>query len=180
MDYTFSYDGASDEIILTSIGGDFGEGAYAIAVSDAGVTSAIRDLASTGNTMGSAAFHVTIDTNGPRVTAGAPAPGSYLDTAPAEVAFDFDEEIDWSTISTADILLTGPNGVTMIDGFDTPTGTRLVVHVSETTAGRYTMTVGPNLTDLAGNAMNQNSVSPNGDASADAFSVDWVVNPQKT
>jgi hypothetical protein len=91
----------------------------------------------------------------------------------------FDEAIDPSSFTPADVALYGPMGgliavtVSAVGGsgntqFD-------LAFTNQTLRGVYRLTVGPNVTDLAGNAMNQNGDALQGDAYSGTVSLESTV-----
>ena len=107
----------------------------------------------------SAAFEGSflIDRTGPRVATQTPA---LQASAPFELlTFTFDEEINASSFTVADIAsFVGPGGVNLRSQVTSVTGNgrTFTVHFSPQSAqGTYTMVIGPNITDLVGNLMDQ-------------------------
>jgi subtilisin family serine protease len=121
------------------------------------------------------------DTRGARVVSGAFS-GSAADTYNA-VRLTFDEAINASTFTVADVAaFTGPNGVTI-----TPTGVAPVsgsngtqfdiTFATQSAVGTYTITVGPDIRDLAGNLMNQDGDGINGEATQDRSTTSAEIAP---
>ena len=99
---------------------------------------------------------------------------------PPFVDFTFSEEVDRNTFGLGDVVVTGPGGASVavlaVDRLDTSNLHYRVRLAAQTLpAGAYTMTIGPDIRDFAGNAMNQNANTTNGEA-GDAFSVNFNVN----
>ena len=113
------------------------------------------------------------DVTGPKVTNQSPAVvasgGGPLNT----IRVTFDEAIAPASFTPEDVTLYGPMGslipatVSAVGGsgntqFD-------LAFTNQTVRGGYRLTVGPNVTDVAGNPMNQNGNGSNGEAD-DAYS----------
>ncbi len=117
------------------------------------------------------------DVAGAKVTAGAFTQTSGQATG---ATLTFSEAIDPATFTTADVSLTGPTGSLSITAVQAVAGsgnTKFTVSFAAlTTDGTYTLKVGPNVNDTAGNPMDQNGNGVNGEAS-DTWSADWVVSP---
>jgi subtilisin family serine protease len=115
---------------------------------------------------------VPLDTAGPKVTTSqfsGPSAGSFN-----SIRVTFDEAVNASSFTTADVVaLSGPGGtivpsaVTLVSGssnrsFD-------ISFPTQSAAGTYTLTIGPDIFDIAGNRMNQNGNSVNGETPGDRF-----------
>ena len=116
----------------------------------------------------SASLPVVIDTLGPRVTSSSlsrPATGN------STLAVTFDSVLDAASAGNGDVVITGPNGVVSGATFDGST----VSFPRQTAVGTYTIVIGPDVRDVAGNLMDQNSNGINGqgqDAYATSFQVE--------
>jgi serine protease len=105
------------------------------------------------------------DTAGPRVIA-ADASGS---TSASSVRLTFSEAIDPGSFDALDVTsFVGPAGSIVVTGV-TPvagsTGTQFdLVFANQSVAGTYSFVIGPDIRDVAGNAMNQNGDGANGEA----------------
>jgi hypothetical protein len=84
----------------------------------------------------------------------------------------FDEAIDPASFTPEDVTLYGPTGslipVTVLSVSGTGDTQFDLAFANQTVRGVYRLTVGPNVTDLAGNPMNQNGNGVNGEP-ADAY-----------
>ena len=110
----------------------------------------------------------TLDRRGPRVitTAGALVAGQ-----PATLDVAFDEAVDEATVAPADFSLVNPAGKALA-----PTS---IVRISDTVSrvffpaqgkrGSYRCTAGPEISDLAGNRLDQNANGIVGEAVADTY-----------
>jgi len=86
----------------------------------------------------------------------------------------FNESIQISSFTTADITLTDPSGtpiaVTNITAVPNTNNTEFTFTITtRTTAGIYTLKVGANILDLSGNQMNQDNNSINGQITQDQY-----------
>lgn len=88
----------------------------------------------------------------------------------------FNESIQPSTFTTADINLTDPSGtviaissITAVPNTNNTEFTFSIIGSARTTAGIYTLKVGPNILDLAGNQMNQDNDGLNGEIIQDQY-----------
>jgi subtilisin family serine protease/subtilisin-like proprotein convertase family protein len=120
------------------------------------------------------------DTSGPRVVAAAPNGV----TSVSSVRVTFSEAINAATFTAADIAnFTGPRGAVAVSGVQVVTGTNNtqfnVNFASQTTVGAYQFDLGPNISDSAGNLMDQNANGANGEA-ADAYHVAFNVSTTST
>ena len=113
------------------------------------------------------------DTFGPKVNSAnfSGAPGTIH-----SVRLTFSESISASSFLAADVSLSGPSGSVSITGVSPISATQFdVTFASQSSPGTYTLVVGPNITDSAGNAMNQNGVAPNGQVPHDQFSTNHTL-----
>ncbi len=119
---------------------------------------------------------------GPDVTGARISSGAFTQTGgqAAGATLTFSEAIDPASFTTADISLTGPSGSLSVTSVQVVAGsgnTRFTVAFAALNAtGTYTLKVGPQVNDTAGNPMDQNANGVNGEAS-DTWSADWVVSP---
>ncbi|NBR07345.1 MAG: hypothetical protein EBT92_16495 [Planctomycetes bacterium] len=88
----------------------------------------------------------------------------------------FNESIQPSTFTTADITLTDPSGspisvtsITAVPNTNNSEFTFTIIGGARTTAGIYTLKVGPNILDLSGNQMNQDNDGLNGEITQDQY-----------
>jgi hypothetical protein len=122
-----------------------------------GFTSDLNQSATTS-------VNVTIDTAGPILLAA----GATAVSPVSSFKLTFNEAIDPGTLTTADVTLMGPGGlpiaVTGVSGSGT---TFTVTFATQSAPGAYSITVGPNVADLAGNLMDQDADGTGGEAGAD-------------
>ena len=106
---------------------------------------------------------IAADQSGPRVLGMTTVGDTHSASA---VDLNFDEPIDTTTLTTNDISLTGPSGTVAITNVTATGGNNYRISFPMQTApGSYTLTVGPNVTDVSGNLMNQDGDGVNGEAS---------------
>ncbi len=115
------------------------------------------------------------DTSGPRVSAAVPNGV----TSVSSVRVTFSESINATTFTAADIAnFTGPNGAVAVGGVQVVAGSNNtqfnVTFAAQTAAGAYQFDLGPNVSDAAGNLMDQNGNGAGGQA-ADAYHVAFTV-----
>lgn len=113
------------------------------------------------------------DTSGPRIVAWTPdagAPGP-IDT----VELTFDEPIDVDSFTAADVgSFVGPGGPITINAVEQVSESVYRLRfASQTQWGTYSLTVGPEISDLAGNQMDQNGDGISGDLVDDVFGLSF-------
>ncbi len=86
----------------------------------------------------------------------------------------FNEAINAASFTTADIVsFTGPAGTLIITGVTAVAGSNGTMFdltfATQTVGGVYTLVVGPNILDLAGNPMDQNANGVNGESPGDRY-----------
>ena len=93
-------------------------------------------------------------------------PGDLGTDPPADYfRLTFDEDVDPTSFTPADVTLTGPNGPIAITTVTAVDGRNFIVRFAEqNTEGRYTFAVSPNVNDLNGNPMDQNGNFISGEA----------------
>jgi subtilisin family serine protease/subtilisin-like proprotein convertase family protein len=110
-------------------------------------------------------------TSGPKVTSATFA-GPNASTF-SSVRVTFNTSVLPSSFTAADVSLTGPrgsigaSGVTVVAGSNNTQFT--VTFSAQTAAGSYSVTIGPNITDPSGHAMNQNGNAANGEVPGDRY-----------
>lgn len=136
------------------------EGLYQITLD-----SSIADLS--GNTLtGDYQASLVLDKTGPSVDAVSPS--GTVNEAVSSVDVTFDTAIDPSSVSTDDFALTGPAGAVAISSVDLVAGNTYRVVFPAQVDGDFSLTIGPDVTDLIGNDMTQNA----GGAFTTGFSVE--------
>lgn len=90
----------------------------------------------------------------------------------------FNEAIQASTFTAANIKVTSPSGSLLtVSGITAVAGTNNTEFTfniaSSSTAGNYTIQVGPNILDLAGNKMDQDGDTINGELTQDVYSASY-------
>ncbi|QEF97271.1 Thermophilic serine proteinase precursor [Stieleria maiorica] len=113
------------------------------------------------------------DVTGPRVVAWSPDTGHPGPVDHVEVTFN--EPIDAQSFTVDDLVaFDGPDGPIAIEAVETLTPTVYRIgFASQTMWGTYSMLLGPDVLDLAGNAMDQNGDGISGDPSADAAEISF-------
>jgi len=97
----------------------------------------------------------------------------------------FSEAIQVSTLTAANIKVTSPFGSLLtVSGITAVTGsnnTEFTFNIaSSSVAGTYTIQVGPNILDLAGNKMNQDGDTINGELTQDVYSASYNLTSNST
>jgi len=120
------------------------------------------------------------DTTGALVTAAAFSGTTSL----TSVRYTFNEAINPTSFTLADIAsFTGPNGTIVASAVNVVAGSNNtqfdVTFPTQTAGGVYTMVIGPNILDAAGNALDQNQNGVNGEA-ADTYTATRTLNVTNT
>jgi subtilisin family serine protease/subtilisin-like proprotein convertase family protein len=121
----------------------------------------------------------TGDSTGPRLVSSSPLGDP---TAVTGVRLTFNEAIDTSTFTTADVTdLVGPLGAFAVKSIVALSATQFDVTfaAAQSAAGAYRLDVGPDVRDLTGNKMNQDGDGVNGEAN-DYARVTFTVPPAAT
>ncbi|MBO0698059.1 MAG: hypothetical protein J2P46_06680 [Zavarzinella sp.] len=177
-----------------------GQGMPAVPVVGLTLTQSVETLVAT--TQGRGVFTLSTDRIGPSVLSVRKTnqPGTLPDVNPVDdpdvdapfSQFDiqFSEPIDPTSFTAADVVVTGPNGQVI----DNATLNLQVVEVIDplatsqrhdtfrvtfdgskvSSSGLYKFTIGPNLTDVPGNLMNQDGNLPNGTAT-DKYTATFLI-----
>ena len=112
---------------------------------------------------------ITVDRTGPRITALSPATAQTTPVAYVDVTFS--EAVDAGTFSRDDVTITAPGAVDVVPlGVVPLSATELrILFAPQAVNGVYDLSVGPGVTDLAGNLMNQDNDGTNGEDPADVY-----------
>jgi fibronectin type 3 domain-containing protein len=115
------------------------------------------------------------DTTGPRVVNATPT--GTVDGPVDRILLTFSEDIQPSSFTVADVVsLTGPSGAITPSTINAVSSTQFeVVFPSQSLAGTYSLTVGPDILDLAGNAMDQNGNGVNGEVPQDQYTTTFTI-----
>jgi hypothetical protein len=110
---------------------------------------------------------------GPRVISASP---TGFQTGPyTSVRLTFSKSIDPTTFDPTDITYTGPGGVITITSVTPVSGTNNtqfdISFATQVAIGNYTMVIGPDVRDLLGSQMDQNSNGIAGEVPGDRFTV---------
>jgi hypothetical protein len=109
-----------------------------------------------------ASFQI-VDSEGPYVVSQSPTGDQRPSVSAVELTFD--EDITPGSFTTADVSLIGPRGSIGLTGVAPIASNRFrFTFESQLEEGDYIFTVGPNITDLTGNPMNQDGDDTNGEA----------------
>ncbi len=109
----------------------------------------------------------SIDASGLRVVSAAPSGGT--NTPFSTIDLTFSEAVNPNSVTLADVTLTGPDGPINATQIVVMDGNIVRIHLPlQSKRGVYTLTIGPNIVDMVGNAMDSNQNGILGEA-ADAF-----------
>jgi len=118
----------------------------------------------------------TIDMTAPQIIDCTPS--GIVNTPVDHVDVTFSEEIKTDTFTSADILLTGPGGTIMVNAPAHQAGnTWRISFPTQSTVGDYTIAIGPDITDLAGNPLIQPAACGFSIALSDLVTANLVVPP---
>ncbi|WP_203546973.1 Ig-like domain-containing protein [Roseiconus lacunae] len=133
----------------------------------------VADLS--GNTLGgSYSAAITIDKTGPQVTAA--IPGDIQHRLVDSIEVTFDSPIDATTFRSNDVVLTGPSGQIGTAHPVSLGGKKFrITFPPQRANGTYEFTIGPNVTDLAGNSMDQNGNGTTGETGVDSFTHTFAI-----
>ncbi len=99
---------------------------------------------------------------GPRVVGA--TPGGTIDSSLRSFQVTFDEPINAASFTAEDIVLVGPQGVVTVNNPTLVSGNTFQFTVdTQVASGVYTLTIGPDVTDVAGNPMDRNGNAINGE-----------------
>jgi len=146
------------------------------------VAGQVKNQANESNPGGGASF--LYDVYGPNIFSQWPAVTSAYAGDLTEVQLSFTERIDLASFNLADdVKLIGPGGVDASSAvighvwYGTNNDILRVDIVPPNVGGQYQLVVGPNLTDVAGNLMDQDKDGVKGEATQDAFVHNLTVTP---
>lgn len=115
-----------------------------------------------------------IDKSGPRVASMTPS--GNVTQAVSYVDILFDSAIAVGTFSMADLAITGPAGPIAVNFTQAQSSNRFRIHIpTQSAGGVYSVSVGPDIADLAGNLMNQDADDLDGEAGEDVFSGQFTI-----
>lgn len=116
----------------------------------------------------------TIDKTAPRVVSAAPS--GEVAEALDHLDLTFDEPMNPASFTPDDVVFTGPGGPILITGIELRPGNTHRLHfASQGATGEYALIVGPNISDRAGNPMNEDGDAAFGEAVEDRFVAGLVV-----
>ena len=111
------------------------------------------------------------DPSGPRVTAS-----TFLGTGGINgVRLTFDEVVDAASLNLADAVLSTPTGQVSPTAVNADENEVVFTFPNHTTMGNYVLTVGPGITDLDGNRMDQDGDATSGEVPDDQFTATTTV-----
>jgi RHS repeat-associated protein len=109
-----------------------------------------------------------LDGTGPRILSATPL--DVRNTVFDHLDVTFNEPIDALTFTTQDVTIAGPEGPVSVTGVAPLAGDAFrITFPALATRGAYTATIGPDITDLAGNKMDQNQNGTQGEIPGDQF-----------
>src|SRR5262249_6580290 len=151
---------------------------YTVTVSDGQLTLQLKDLGgSDSNTVINGLDIVASgpDTTGPRILASSPT--GTVSGSVNHVTLTFSEAIQDGTFTLQDVdALTGPAGNIAATAVTKISSTQYEVDfAAQTTLGSYSLTVGPHISDAAGNEMDQNQNGSNGEDPADRYTATFTL-----
>ena len=115
-----------------------------------------------------------LDVAGPRVVGHEPAVpvNGTLD----RIRLTFNEPMRRDSMQPADVRIDGPDGPVPVESIDWESDLTVgATFAPVSTAGVYSVTVGPNITDAAGNLMDQDLDGLKGEAQDDRYAFDMVI-----
>jgi hypothetical protein len=128
---------------------------------------------------------VTGDLAGPQVTGHSPTSVTSGGGPLTNVVVTFNEPMDAASFTAADVVLKDPQGLVV-----SPVSVAVVAgstnrqfnlgFANQTVRGEYRLAVGPQVLDVAGNAMNQDNDAVNGEATEDVYNGTVVYAPTVT
>ena len=165
---------------VSTAGGEVTTVTYSTQVSDGQLTLRIADLGGSDVNVvinGLEVVWIGPETAGPRVIAAGPTGNA---TGPVDrVTLSFSEPIEDGTFTLDDVVsLDGPNGAitpTAVNKLDTTNYD--VVFAAQSTLGDYSLTIGPMISDLSGNLMNQDGDGINGEPVQDQYTATFTLEP---
>ncbi len=115
----------------------------------------------------------TIDKTGPRVIAFTPS--STISNQVTTLEATFSETISAASVQASDVTIAGPNAPSVV-GFTQLASNVFRFNLNRSlTQGSNSIVVGPGITDLAGNLMDQNNNGMPGEAVVDAYTISLQV-----
>ncbi len=118
------------------------------------------------------------DTNGPRVITSDPAALAFGTLT--HVRLRFSESIDLATIGPGDVTFTGPSGTIPVLSIAPAVNSSRqfdVTFAPQTAVGEYTLVIGPDIADRAGNLMNQDGDESFGELPDDLYTASFTMMP---
>ncbi|KPA18868.1 YD repeat-containing protein [Candidatus Magnetomorum sp. HK-1] len=118
------------------------------------------------------------DQNGAYIIAR--SPGEKINSPISEITLEFNEPIDLTSLTVQDIKAIDQLGGTIpIQRIENLQNNRFTIYPeTPMTAGNFQLTIGPNISDLAGNLMNQDMDTVNGETGDDTFICRFSIDQQ--
>jgi fibronectin type 3 domain-containing protein len=160
---------------VTTAANQFVTNTYEVQVTNGQLVLGLQDLGGSDPNVVINAMTIAPDTTGPRVVSANPQ-GSASGPVSA-VTLTFSEPILASSFTLGSVdSLTGPQGAITPTGIKQLSATQFqVTFPAQSQTGTYTLVVGPNITDPAGNAMDQNQNGVNGEVPADEYTDTFTI-----
>jgi pimeloyl-ACP methyl ester carboxylesterase len=127
-----------------------------------------------GNNERSVAITIPFD-SGPRIVSQTPT--STISGSVSFVDVTFNEAINSSSFTAADVSVTSSNQSILVTGVSNVSGDtyRISFNGPLTTPDTYTLLIGTGITDTAGNLMNQDGDTTNGESTQDRYSSSFII-----
>ncbi len=168
---------------VSTAGGQFYVKTYSVNLSDGQLTLLLKDLGGTDAYVMINALDIAVggpDTTGPQVREASPT-GTAI--GPVDrITLTFNEAIADGSFTVADVVsLTGPGGAIAPTGINKLTSNQYeVLFTPQNVAGSYSLTVGPDITDVAGNPMDQDGDKTSGEVPDDQYAISFTLQPGPT
>lgn len=162
---------------VDTAGGQFAVNTYRTSISDGQLNLTLTDLGGSNPYVAINGLEIVYagpDTSGPSVIA-TDANGTL--TGPIDrVSVNFDEAIQVASFTLADVALQGPTGSITPTGINAiSAGAFEITFDPQNEAGLYQLVIGPDVLDIAGNAMDQDDDGVNGEATDDQFDTTFTL-----
>ncbi|HUG93232.1 MAG TPA: Ig-like domain-containing protein, partial [Planctomycetaceae bacterium] len=165
---------------ISTLGGEVLVRTYSVHVSDGQLTLRLFDL---GGSDANAVINgleirpAPLDTTGPRVVDAEVIADGFGYVSGVRLAFD--EPILAGTFTLADVVsLNGPDGAIAVAEVNQLDLTRFdVLFAKQLVPGEYTLVIGPDIQDLAGNSLDQDGDGVGGELDEDQFTFTFTIEP---
>lgn len=175
-------EGVWREMDVSTAAGEFTTRTFRVEVTDGQLLLLLRDFGGSTREFAVNALQVTPvgvhDTSGPRIVSSA-ASGASPGTLD-RFTLTFSEPIAGGSFTLADVSLAGPNGAIAPSAVTRLSGTQYEVRFApQSAAGTYVLSVGPQITDEAGNTMDQDQDGDPGEAVQDRYTASSTLPPSQ-